>query len=88
MRKSVCSMTSKELFASMSETQKDEIYRMVWHEHVVQDVKQLLDENEDIASLVTGDISHKVADAYVYHRRYDCNRSYWENLETLIRECC
>lgn len=58
--------------------EKDAIYRSVWFDHVVADVKSM--DNG-----LTGEQAEYVASRYVYDGEYDCERSYWENLNTLIR---
>lgn len=85
--KSVDEMSSSELFTAMTEQQKDDIYRMVWFGHVAEDathyIKDMYSEDEipeeDIES-----ISEDVANAYVCNGKYDCNCSYWDNIDALV----
>lgn len=85
----ISEITSSELFDQITDIQKDDIYRMVWHSHVKEDVKSVM---EDAAKELPeseedrNDLADKVATAYVYDGRYDCNLSYWTNLANLIRE--
>lgn len=56
---------------------KDKFYRRIWTEHVKKDVLSMYD--------VTDEKAASVAQDYV-NGRYDCNLSYWANLENLIEE--
>lgn len=67
----------------MSSGQKDDSYRMLWAEQVEQDVK---DRMEDINVLLDNDSIQSVVHRYVYEGEYDCNHSYWDNLDTLIND--
>ena len=60
---------------------RDNIYREVWAEHVRQDVECFAKDNG--LELSDEDISD-IADLYVYNGKYDCNLSYWENIQSLI----
>ena len=82
--KPISEMASSELFTEMTERQKDEIYRMVWYWHVADDVEQYL--NGTLDEEETEFIVEDVANAFVYDGDYDCNKSYWDNIDTLIRE--
>lgn len=85
---SIENMTSSEIFVALSETQKDEIYRMLWSDHVYEDVKARLSENPDLALDEEEEeaLCEDVVNAYVYNGDYDCNLSYWDNIDNLIRE--
>lgn len=82
------SMTSSEIFVALSDTQKDDIYRMVWSDHVVEDVKARLIENPDLEIDEDEEdaLCEEVANAFVYNGDYDCNLSYWDNIDNLIKE--
>lgn len=68
-----------EIINNLSPAQKDLIYRKLWYNHVLEDV----DSNFVNAS---DDIKKEVARRYVYDGNYDCNRSYWDNLQALVDE--
>lgn len=70
-------------FDELSYEEKDAIYRAVWSNHVKNDVKAFI-KDEDI-TLTEDQIDH-IAQLYVYDGRYDCNLSYWDNLRNLINE--
>ena len=65
----------------LSSIVKDDIFRAVWHEHVSEDIKAHC-ESEDID--ITDEAVSEIADLYVYEGKYDCNLSYWDNLNNLI----
>lgn len=76
--------TPREVFNALSVEQKDYIYRAVWFEHVVEDVVGRLDEREILDE--DNSIKESVAQRYVYQGDYDCNLSYWDNIDNLIDE--
>ena len=88
--KPIREMTSSELFTEMTMKQRDEIYRMVWSDFIKDDVESYLEDEYD-GSLPTDKneidaIIEYVANAFAYNGDYDCNLSYWKNIENLINE--
>lgn len=86
--KKIQEMSASELIALLTDVQKDELYRMLWSDHVREDVEAAmkdysgsLPENEDEKE----DIVESVVNAYVYDGRYDCNLSYWDNINNIIQ---
>lgn len=75
-----------ELVKNMTSVVKDEVYRLIWHEHVKEDVLKMLEEKDLDKSIDQDDLADEVAGRYVYEGDYDCNQAYWNNLETLIEE--
>lgn len=78
----------QDILKTLSTAEKDQLYRFLWSEHVEEDVRSRLEDNpvedmfeEDIESLVSN-----VTERYVYEGRYDCNLSYWDNIQNLIDE--
>lgn len=60
----------------------DALYRAVWKEHVLEDIDAWLENNgEDI----TPEQRDYAAERYVYDGKYDCNLSYWDNIENVVR---
>lgn len=57
---------------------KDSFYRKIWAEHVYEDICNM-------DTKVSKKRAEKIAEAYV-NGRYDCNRSYWDNLDDLLSE--
>lgn len=82
----VSKLSSSELFMLMTDTQKDDIYRMVWSDHVKEDVRGVLDEREELTEEEKDAIIEDVANDYVYNGDYDCNLSYWDNINNLIEK--
>ena len=62
---------------------KDQIYRHLWKQHVAEDVASHM---KDMGVELTEDEIDFVAYRYVYEGEYDCNISYWENIENNINE--
>ena len=82
----------QNILSTLSDYEKDRLYRSLWYDHVVQDIHSRLedisdpDDSEDrYAPLTEDDITH-IAYRYVYNGDYDCNLDYWTNLENLIDE--
>lgn len=65
-----------------SDSLRDNIYRDVWKEHVIEDIFAY-EEDEGI-KLSEDDIEF-VADKFVYEGDYDCNLSYWDNIDGIVR---
>ena len=70
-------------FDKWSYEEKDAIYRAVWLNHVKNDIKAFI-KDEDVT--LTEDQIDYIARLYVYDGEYDCNLSYWDNLSNLINE--
>ncbi len=80
---------AKEATETMNAEEKDAIYRYLWREHVEKDVRSQLDQNPRLERLSDEEYENlikSVATRYVYDCRYDCNLSYWDNLDNLISE--
>lgn len=70
---------------NFSDKDKDYAYRVLWKEYVIKDVKDVMERDDEFSSMNEGDIDI-VADRFVFEGEYDCNRSYWDNIESLCRE--
>lgn len=82
-QKTMSEMTTEEILTQLTSEQKDTIYRTLWREHVENDVySQAINVFDVYLDKVTVEI---IANRYVYGD-YDCNLSYWENIENLIKE--
>lgn len=57
---------------------KDSFYRKIWAEHVYEDIRGM-------DKKVSKKRAEKVSGAYA-NGRYDCNLSYWDNLNNLLEE--
>ena len=82
----ISKLSSSELFTLMTDTQKDDIYRMVWSDYVEEDVRRVLDEREDLTEEERDAIIEDVVNDYVYNGDYDCTLSYWDNINNLIEK--
>lgn len=60
---------------------RDAMYRAEWHSHVKADV---IAHAKDINVEIDDDTADFAAELYVYEGEYDCNMSYWDNIEHVI----
>ena len=70
-----------KILKDLTYTEKESLYRKLWFFHVIEDVKDLCDD-ENIPYTQT--LLEKVANKYVYEGDYDCNLSYWDNIRNLL----
>lgn len=69
----------------LSGDDKDRVYRMLWYDYVIEDIITRLAER----SIVLDDEAIRdAASRYVYDVCYECNLSYWDNIDNLIDEQC
>ena len=79
--------TLKEVIDNLPYKEKNELYRYLWYPYVVEDVELCLNDNYDLDDYTEDEIENlvkTVANNYVYNGKYDCNISYWNNLENMI----
>lgn len=76
---------AEEILSGLSEELKDAVYRCVWFDRVCEDIESL-EETLELEMALTKDKICQVAERYVYNGAYDCDRSYWDNLKSLIYE--
>ena len=74
---------SESKINELSAIEKDKIYRMVWAEHVTDDI---LSHAEDIGVEISKEDAEILAENYVCDGEYDCNLSYWDNIENLMED--
>ena len=74
---------SESKINELSAIEKDKIYRMVWAEHVTDDI---LSHAEDIGVEISEEDAEILAESYVCDGEYDCNLSYWDNIENLMED--
>ena len=78
-------MSSKEKFQeivnNLSEFDKEEIYRMVWYNHVCEDVES---EAADSDIKLTEQQIRNIAYRYVYDGDYNLTLNYYQNLHNLM----
>lgn len=75
--------TITKLLNTLTESEKDQIYRALWITRVKEDIRS---HGEDTDQALTEDDIDIIADRYVYQGDYDCNLSYWDNIQALIDE--
>lgn len=71
----------EELLDFLTGQQKDTLYRKLWYGHVCNDICTRLEETEK--ELTDAQIDY-AARQYVYEGDYDCNCSYWTNIDNVI----
>ena len=80
--------TLKHIIDGLDSVEKDDVYRYLWSEYVREDVKAVMADREDAdeneVKLLR--IIDYVVEHYVYEGNYDCNLSYWENIDNLITQ--
>ena len=74
---------SESKINELSAIEKDKIYRMVWAEHVTDDI---LSHAEDMGVEISEEDAEILAESYVCDGEYDCNLSYWDNIENLMED--
>lgn len=75
-----------DILATWSETEKNIAYHQLWLPHVIEDISSYMEEYLETDQYLTDDEIVHAAHRYVYDGRYDCNLSYWQNLENLMDE--
>lgn len=70
-----------EFAKSASSTDMDMIYRKVKYQYVMNDIK---DRIKDTKTELTDDQIAYAARRYAYDGKYDCNLSYWDNIDNCI----
>jgi len=86
----------KNILDSLDSAEKDSLYRYLWAEHVKEDIEEelpafeeLIEEKYGITDLDDPRLDVVVehaTEAYVYHGKYDCNLSYWDNIHSRITD--
>lgn len=71
-----------EFLNSLDVKEKDELYRHLWRNYVVEDIKEYA-EALDVST--SQEMIEIAADLFV-SGGYDCNLSYWENIECVIEK--
>ena len=77
------------ILKALSDKQKDDIYRALWAEHVREDVLGWISDNKQqllLKPAMLECVINSVTERYVYECDYDCNQSYWDNIENLVEE--
>lgn len=77
-----CTFVTEEEKDIQNQLYRDKIYREVWKEHVMEDIREFLKDND---MELDEDGIDKAATLYAMHGQYDCNLSYWSNIENVIK---
>ena len=88
--KSVFNMTPCEIMTSMNPDDKDALYRLLWSDYVYDDVQQRLEDEYEHVTFENDDereaFIENVVNRYVYDGDYDCNLTYWNNIDNIIND--
>lgn len=71
------------ILSELGPEMRDAIYRSVWFDHVCNDVRAY-EKEMDLKKPLTEDQVHYAAERYVYDGQYNCNCTYWTNIEIVI----
>ena len=75
---------AKELLQSLDPTVVDYIYRFKRAEYVAQDALEVLYSERNYDEKTTQSIADMVGELWSFEGKYDCNLSYWANINSLI----
>lgn len=84
-------LTANQVVEKLAGINRSDVFRMLWAEQVREDVLSYLSFPEESHLLYQYGVDFdnssiaEIANRYV-NGEYDCNRSYWENLDALIEE--
>lgn len=84
-------LTADQIVEKLDTKNRDTVFRMLWAEHVREDVLSYLSIPKESHLLYQYGVDFdnssiaEIANRYV-NGEYDCNCSYWENLDALIEE--
>lgn len=78
-------LSTEELLNVLTSDQKEAIYDTVNYELKKEDVLSLLEDREDIPNVLKDAIACDVAEMWK-NGYYDCNLSYWDNINNLIED--
>lgn len=83
INKDIKEMTAKEIVSELTTKKKDEVYRIIWKEYIKEDI---ILQAEELGVKLNNDVVDIIANSYVYEGDYDCNLTYWDNIENLIEK--
>ncbi len=72
-----------KILSECDEETADAIYRRLWFYHVCEDINSY-EVNMELEDPLTDEQMERAAELYVYEGKYDCNLSYWDNIENVI----
>lgn len=80
-------LSTEELLDVLTSDQKQAIYDAVNYDLKKEDALSLLEDREDIPNGLKDNIASAVAEMWKAGD-YDCNLSYWDNMDKFINRCC
>lgn len=69
--------------ANMDPRTADALYRAVWKDHVLEDIRSRVDDLDE--EPLAPEQEDYAAELYVYEGKYDCNLCYWDNIDNVIQ---
>lgn len=81
--------SAKRIVDCLSDSKKDEVYRLLLAEHIREDVRLLIGQIKECQPMTDKEKDNfidNISHTYVYEGKYDCNQSYWCNIQTLIND--
>lgn len=75
--------SAKRIVDCLSDSKKDEMYRLLLAEHIREDVRPLIGQIKECQPMTDEEkdsFIDNVAHSYAYGNKYDCNQSYWCNI--------
>ena len=80
---------AQNLIDKMESDVKDSVYRLLWQEHVKEDVATQFEEDkrfENMSEENMDALADQCSYRYCFEGDYDCNLDYWSNIQNLIDE--
>ena len=78
-------LSAEKVYDRLNDRNKDALYRMLWSDYVKMDVLARCEERN--IDLEDEDVN-RITNMYVGYGEYDCNLSYWDNIDNLIDQVC
>lgn len=75
-----------EFLNSLDAKEKDELYRHLWQNYVIEDIKAYAKTLDVSTSQEMIEIAAELFVELFVSGGYDCNLSYWENMECVIEK--
>lgn len=76
------SKKTKDIIKNIPADELDNVYRFVQFNYIKDDIVSHLEDMDNIE--LTDEQIDMAAELYAYDGKYDCNLSYWNNIENLI----
>ena len=76
---------ARKIIEGLDDTTRFWVMRLISRDYVLEDVVSLM-EDTDLEPDAKEEIAEKVAERFAVDRDYDCNLSYWDNINAMIRE--